>query len=388
MFQPKVDEQKTQEILERVRKETPVPVFWLLGKTQSGKSSIVRYLTGAEKAEIGEGFQPCTKFSSKYQFPNEQTPLISFLDTRGLEEPGYDPSEDIAKFDNEAHVVLVVVKALDHATDNLTRQLQQIRRAAPTRPIVLIPTCLHEAYPQQQHPLPYAFGPDGKPAPGAPELAPALLETLAEQQKRFAGLYDRFVPIDLTPSAEGFNDPAYGGEALRHTLMDLLPTAQAQVLRSVAASREVQDLYAAKAMPVILAHTIMAGTAGAVPIPLVDLALISGVQTKMLNELANLYGQPITAQRMGELAGALGLGLLTRSAGRSLVKAIPVIGTALGTVAGGALAAASTYALGKAFCQYYRVVLDGQTPNLDELKKYYDAEFAKAGQIWKMSHKK
>src|ERR1051325_10276770 len=99
LFAPKLSEEELHEYLDRLRKDAPTPVFWLVGKTQSGKTSSVRYLTGAERAEIGKGFQPCTRFSSKYVFPNEQAPLLVFLDTRGLDEPNYDPAEDIAQFD-------------------------------------------------------------------------------------------------------------------------------------------------------------------------------------------------------------------------------------------------------------------------------------------------
>ena len=62
---------------------------------------------------------------------SEETPLLSFRDTRGLDEPGYDPAEDIAAFNNEAHVVLVTVKALDHAEENVVENLRAIRAAAP-----------------------------------------------------------------------------------------------------------------------------------------------------------------------------------------------------------------------------------------------------------------
>src|SRR3977135_1263804 len=84
--------------LDKLRAETPVPVFWLIGKTQTGKTSIIKYLTGAEDAEIGQGFKPCTRYSRQYQFPTAEAPLMTFLDTRGLDEPGYDPREDLAKF--------------------------------------------------------------------------------------------------------------------------------------------------------------------------------------------------------------------------------------------------------------------------------------------------
>src|SRR5262249_4156908 len=112
LFSPAVRESELREHLDALRQRAPVPVLWLFGKTQSGKTSLVRYLTGAARAEIGKGYQPCTRFSSRYNFPSEQAPLLSFLDTRGLDEPGYDAGEDIAKFGEEAHVVLVTVKVL------------------------------------------------------------------------------------------------------------------------------------------------------------------------------------------------------------------------------------------------------------------------------------
>src|SRR5438128_1174130 len=135
-----------QERLEQLRHRIPVPVFWLFGKTQSGKTSLIKYLTGADAAEIGKGFQPCTPFSRQYQFPTPEAPLVTFLDTRGLDEPGYDPGEDLAQFNTTAHVVVVTVKALDHAQGNVLQHLRTIRWAQPKRPVVLVLTCLHEAY--------------------------------------------------------------------------------------------------------------------------------------------------------------------------------------------------------------------------------------------------
>jgi uncharacterized protein (DUF697 family) len=385
-FSPRLSDEELRPHLDRLRQQTPVPVFWLLGKTQSGKTSLVRYLTGAERAEIGKGYQPCTRFSSKYDFPTEQAPLLTFLDTRGLDEPGYDAAEDLAKFHDEAHVVLVTVRLLDHAQHNLHTTLKRVRAAMPKRPVVLVVTCLHEAYPQQQHPQPYPFGQDGEPTSAVP---PAVAESLAEQRRRFQGLVDRVVAVDLTPKEEGFDDPDYGGPRLSEVLVELLPAAQAQTLRTLeTAQRDLQDLFARKATPTIAAYSTLAATAGAVPVPVMDLVLISGVQTKMLYDLANLYGQPMTRQRLGELAGALGLGLLGRQAGRSLIKVIPGLGSILGSVAGGALAAASTYALGKAFCYYYSAVLEGHVPDPAELRRYYGEQLDLAQAAWKRLQEK
>src|ERR1700682_4031783 len=95
----------TQSHIDQLVKQTPAPFFWLFGKTQSGKTSIIKYLTGADEAEIGRGFKPCTRFSREYKFPTSEAPLLIFLDTRGLEEPGYDPQEDLERFNSQAHVM-------------------------------------------------------------------------------------------------------------------------------------------------------------------------------------------------------------------------------------------------------------------------------------------
>src|SRR5262249_37054845 len=122
---------------DKLRKRTPIPVVWPFGKTQSVKTTIIRYLTGADEAEIGEGFKPCTRFSRQYQFPTAEAPLLTFLDTRGLDEPGYDPAEDLARFDNLAHVMVVTAKVMDHALENVLGHLERIRHGARSRPVAL-----------------------------------------------------------------------------------------------------------------------------------------------------------------------------------------------------------------------------------------------------------
>ena len=384
LFSSSAREARLQEHLERLRGQLPVPVFWLFGKTQSGKTSLIKYLTGADSAEIGKGFQPCTRYSRQYQFPLSEAPLLTFLDTRGLDEPGYDPTEDLTRFNDSAHVVIVTVKALDHAQENVLAHLRTIRQAMPTRPILLVLTCLHEAYPQQQHPLPYPFDANGEPAADSPAPPSDLLRSLAEQRRRFEGLSDRIVAVDLTPAEEGFNDPNYGGAQLREVLLELLPATYRHTLLSLSeASRGLQDFYARQALPYILAYSTLAGSAGALPVPIVDLVLLSGIQSRMVYHLAQLYGQPMTGHRFLEIASTLGMGMLLRQGSRMLLKYIPYIGAVVGTVASGALAGASTFALGKAFCYYYQAVHQGHVPRPEELRRIYREQLAHAERAWK-----
>jgi uncharacterized protein (DUF697 family) len=383
-------EAELQAHLEQLRTRIPVPVFWLFGKTQSGKTTLIKYLTGASDAEIGQGFRPCTRFSREYQFPTPEAPILSFLDTRGLDEPGYDPAEDIARFHDRAHVVVVTVKALDHAQQNVLNHLRAIRRDQPHRPVVLVLTCLHEAYPQQQHLVEHCrLMIDDCRLPEAQESAGPidnhqssiinLQKSLAEQARRFDGLVERVVPLDITPPEEGFHDPEYGGEALKAALLDVLPAAYRQTFLTVEeANRSLRDLYARHATPYITFYSLLATTAGAVPVPWVDLLILPGIQTRMIHHLAKLYGQPLKAQHFAELGGALGLGMLVRQGIRELMKFIPYVGS----VAGGALAGASTFALGKAACFYYSGVQKGHAPSPGEIRRYYADQLAVVQKSW------
>lgn len=379
-------EEEFQKRLQELREQAHVPVFWLIGKSQSGKTSIIKYLTGAEEAEIGRGFQPCTKFSRLYHFPTEQAPLVTFLDTRGLEEPSYDPAEDIARFDHLGHVMLVTVKATDHALENMTMHVRRLHLQRPQRPMLLALTCLHEAYPQQQHPVSedVFLKPDWAHDEVLAAKAPNLLRTLIEQRNRFTGLINDVVPLDLTPPEEGFDVPEFGGQHLKDALLKSLPEAYRQTLIQLEESTgSLQDLYARRALPHIMGFSSLAATAGAIPIPWVDLLIVPGIQTRMIYHLAKLYGQPLEGQRFLELAGTLGLGMLMRQAAREVVKFIPWVGS----VAGAALAGSATFALGKAFCYYYQSVHKGHVPRADELKQHYQQELARAETLWKQGKK-
>ena len=71
--------------------------------------------------------------------------------------------------------------------------------------------------------------------------------------------------------------------------------------------------------------------------------------------------------------------MAARQATRELVKLIPFVGS----VAGSVLAAASTFALGKSFCYYYREVHQGHIPPAHELRHYYHEQLNLARHAWR-----
>ena len=372
----KSSEDEFERDLHRILRAVPVPVFWLFGKTGSGKTSIVKYLTGAEEAQIGSGYRPQTERSSQYDFPSTQNPLIRFLDTRGLGETTYDPAEDIATFNESTHLVVVTARVMDHALADIAAPLREIRRANPKRPVVLALSCLHEAYPRQQHPEPDPFVDDARPN-SVPE---ALLRSIEEHEKQFAGLVDAIVPIDLTRPEDGFHQPNFGGERLKTGLLGLLPAAYRQTLLSLdEAMRDLKDLKMRRAVPFVIGHSMLAATAAAVPVPWIDIPLVMAIQSHLLYRLAEIYEQPMNAATLLALAAPIAGRLATRMMLRELLKFVPYVGSA----ANAAMAYAYTYGLGNACCWYFGEVKLGNAPSERQLERVWREEISAAAQSWK-----
>src|SRR5262245_29410529 len=180
----------------RKRAQATAPVVWLLGKTGAGKTAIVATLTGDLRAEVGEGFEPCTRTAAFYDVPSE-VPLLRFLDTRGLGEADYDPANDIAWCEGQSHLLLMVMQVADPAQQTVLRVLQQSRRRHPGWPVIVAQTGLHRLYPAGVgHPKQYPFT-GGAQDETHPLVPHALRQALAHQRRLFdalPGRPPRFVP--------------------------------------------------------------------------------------------------------------------------------------------------------------------------------------------------
>jgi uncharacterized protein (DUF697 family) len=377
LLSPQVDEETLRSALDRARQGLPPPVIWLFGKVQSGKTSIVRALTGAERAQIGDGFKPCTRWAARYDFPSADFPLAVFLDTRGLGEAGYNPQEDLSAFQSETHMLLVVVKAMDMALEQMLAALQSILRVKPDWPVVVAQTTLHEGYPPhvRDHLQSYPFA----TTPLSEEVPTDLARALTFQRQLFARVpVKKFVPLDFTLPEDGFSDPFYGRDVLLNALAEAHPHAVYQTFRQLPElTHELKSLHFRQAQPHIVAYAVAAGAAAAAPLPLADLPVISALQLKLLQTIASLYRQPLGLRTFLELAGTIGVGFLFREGARSLLKVIPGFGSAVS----GLYAGAATYALGCALCFYYQVVFDGHLPKAEQLKVFYEEKFAEGMQL-------
>lgn len=94
----------------------------------------------------------------------------------------------------------------------------------------------------------------------------------------------------------------------------------------------------------------------AVPLPLVDLAAVTGLQVKMVHSIANKYEVPFSQNVVKSLIAALTGGVLTATTATSissLVKVVPFIGQAAGFIGGAVMFGATTYAIGKVFIEHF-----------------------------------
>lgn len=333
------------------------PVVWLLGKVQSGKTSVIRAITGSSDAEIGNGFRPCTRTSRLYAFPSDM-PVLRFLDTRGLGEVDYDPAEDLAFNERAAHLLLVTVRAMDPDQRPIFEALRQIRLRHADWPIVVAQTSLHEAYPPGSgHILPYAFEPSA-PFDVIARIPVDLMRALAYQRALFDKLPGKgallFVPVDLTTPADGLAPADYGLDALTEALAIVAPAGMLAALAAMPGFRA--DPKARSADPIVMGHAMAAAGGDLVPIPIAGAIAASTIQARMLSQLGRLYGIEWDRRAYAELAAAIGAGTAVKVAAgiglRQLAKFLPVYGQTAGAAASAAASFAVTYALGKAAVYY------------------------------------
>jgi uncharacterized protein (DUF697 family)/predicted GTPase len=373
-----VSDSQVAAILEKVRQELPTTEALLIGKPQTGKSSIIRGITGVSAEIVGQGFRPHTQNTQRYTYPAEDLPLLIFTDTVGLGD-AYQHTEtiigellaDLAENKGKAQVFIVTVKINDFATDSLREITKQLRQQYPKIPCLLAVTCLHELYPVniEDHPV---YPPDFED----------INRAYQEIKETFKDLYDNSVLIDFTLEEDGYNPVFYGLETFRDSLADLLPKAEANTIHQLL-DRETSDklgnLYRDVARRYMLAFAVIAATLAAIPLPLATMPVLTALQVSMVGVLGKLYGQVLTPSQAGGVVSAIAGGFLAQAIGRELVKFIP----GFGSVIAASWAAAYTWALGEGACVYFGDLMGGKKPDPNKIQAVMKEAFSAAQERFK-----
>ncbi len=372
-----IDEAQVAEILATVRAELPTTEALLIGKPQSGKSSIVRGLTGVSAEIVGQGFRPHTQNTQRYAYPSQELPLLIFTDTVGLgdvqqqtEAIVQELTGDLEQQPNRAKILILTVKINDFAIDTLRQIAQQLRQQYPTLPCLLAVTCLHEAYPA------------GADHPTYPPEYESLQRSFEAKKQAFAGLYDDAVLIDFTLEEDGYTPVFYGLEGLRDALAKLLPEAEARTIHQLLdteVGKQLGDLYRDVARRYLTAFAVMAAAAEAIPLPFASMPVLTALQISMVGLLGKLYGQILTPAQAGGIVSTIAGGFLAQAIGRELIKFLP----GFGSVIAASWAAAYTWALGETACVYFGDLIGGKKPDPQKIQAVMKVAFQEAQEQFK-----
>jgi uncharacterized protein (DUF697 family) len=118
--------------------------------------------------------------------------------------------------------------------------------------------------------------------------------------------------------------------------------------------------------------------AGMIPVPIVDLAAISGIQLKMLSDLSTVYKIPFSENAaksiIAALTGGLSAGYIAQRYAMSFLKSIPFLGIVTTSVSAGAI----TWAIGKVFVKHFESGGTFLTFDTEKMKAYF-ADMYKQG---------
>jgi uncharacterized protein (DUF697 family) len=143
----------------------------------------------------------------------------------------------------------------------------------------------------------------------------------------------------------------------------------------------IQDDRYTAATKLVDRYVLWSGAAGLIPLPLVDVTAVSGVQMQMVRRVAEVYGvkfsdnlgKSVLASLMGSVIPMTsGMGLA------SVLKSVPLFGTAVAMLSMPALSASATYIIGRVFINHFAsggTLLDFNPPDYREFIKEQREKF-------------
>ena len=126
---------------------------------------------------------------------------------------------------------------------------------------------------------------------------------------------------------------------------------------------------------------IWSGVAGLIPLPVVDVVTVGGLQIQMLRRISQIYEVPFSENTGKALIAALAGTLIPASSGigaASTLKFVPIMGPLAAAFVMPALSAGATYSIGKAFIQHFAsggTLLDFNPPDYREFIKAQKAKW-------------
>ncbi len=164
--------------------------------------------------------------------------------------------------------------------------------------------------------------------------------------------------------------------------MDIKDYAKKKIKDTIMSnSNSDKDQKSKHADTVIRNHIVWAMGASFIPLPVLDVFAVSGLQLDMIKGLCRVYDVNFSETQGKAIVTSLTSSALARIGARSLIKLVPGVGSLIGGVTLSVFNGASTYALGEVFKKHFAAggtFLDFDT---ERLKKYYREKFEKGKKV-------
>ncbi|WP_059106053.1 GTPase [Shouchella shacheensis] len=305
-------------------------LFALIGDVNTGKSSTINQLMGADVAKVGAS-PGATSAIDLYTFKQH----ITFADTPGLDDIIQDHSKETLGYYENADVILFFLNAAGTVFSEGEKSIFE-KIAAVNQDIIIVLNKIDAA---------------------------EDIDSLKAYVKNHTG---GTFPIVAISSKNGTNI-----DQLRHAILDILEKKQKDI--QLAKELEGKKAKASVAGKWILGASVAAAGVGATPIPGADIIPITSIQVGLMVKLASLYDQPMTKKQAKKLVVTTLVGNFGQTMYRQVTKFFPGAAFIAGTTIAGAVTAAFGYSIKYAF----EHGIDLSTENLGGMIEEYLGQWQK-----------
>jgi len=322
------------------------PSILICGQTGTGKSSIVNFRLRKPLAKVGNAAK---SVRNGFPPPRYENKSVVFYDSDGYEIGSTEEyKENLIDFlsnengENDVHLVWYTINAAAHRVTPFDKEMIELMSSA--FPVAILLTKIDDC------------DEDG------------LNEFYREVN-------------DLIPETPVFKVSAIQGDVQQFTDWDAVVEWTTDMLNRVEVARKLQPL-TDKAHSIIEDTHLLAGLSAAIPVPLLDSAALVPVLCGMVTKILAVYDLSLNDNVVLHVIKSTWTQILGKTAVRSGLKLIPVVGWFAGAAAGGAGNVMITNSLGEAtidLCNEFMfddMLNSGNKCNFEDI--FTSGEFARA----------